>query len=308
MFEWLKKWSEGAAAPDALSENVPLSTLTSFRVGGPARFVARPGSAEELAELLQAARAENFPYVVLGRGSNVLASDEGYGGLVVLLSGFDRIEAEGEILRAGAGVLMGTLAQAALEAGLSGLEFASGIPGTLGGGLFMNAGAYGGELCQVVESVDVLLPDGTVRTLSNEEMAFSYRRSVLQTKPWLALSAVIRLRAGDREEIRAAMRDLSARRRDKQPLEFPSAGSTFKRPEGNFAGALIEQASLKGVRIGGAQVSDKHAGFIVNTGGASSRDVQELVRYVQEQVEKRSGILLEPEVRFLGPDGLGELK
>lgn len=286
-----------------ICENVPLGTLTSFRVGGPAKKVLYPESVGEAAQLLLELKEKNEKYVVLGRGSNVLASDDGYDGTVVILSEMNRVMRIDGGLYAEAGITLAALAQAALKEGLTGLEFASGIPGSLGGGLFMNAGAYGGELKQVVVNVTALTPDGALKTLSNEEAAFGYRESIFQKNGWLILSAELKLEAGDPEQIRATMFELNARRKEKQPLEFPSAGSTFKRPEGDFAGRLIEDAQLKGVRIGGAQVSPKHAGFIVNTGSATAAEIRALIQYVREKVEKKSGIRLEPEVRFLGFPG-----
>lgn len=308
MYEWLYQWAAGAKAPDALAENVPLARLTTFAIGGPARFVARPSDESELVSLLDLLAEHEFPCVLLGRGSNVLAEDEGYPGCVILFTHFDEIKVSGTTVTAGAGVMLGTLAQAAKDASLTGLEFASGIPGTLGGALFMNAGAYGGEMCQIVRKVLLLDDEGKMRELTGEEMEFSYRHSLLQEKPYIALRAEMELAKGNIDDIRAKMAELAQKRRDKQPLEYPSAGSAFKRPEGYFAGALIEQAQLKGVRVGGAVVSPKHAGFIVNTGKATSDDVQALFAFVQKSVLADAGVELHPEVRILRPDGLTELE
>lgn len=308
MYEWLYQWAAGAKAPDALAENVPLARLTTFAIGGPARFVARPSDESELVSLLDLLAEHDFPCVLLGRGSNVLAEDEGYPGCVILLTHFDEIKVSGTTVTAGAGVMLGTMAQAAKDASLTGLEFASGIPGTLGGALFMNAGAYGGEMCQIVRKVLLLDDEGKMRELTGEEMEFSYRHSLLQEKPYIALRAEMELAKGNIDDIRAKMAELAQKRRDKQPLEYPSAGSAFKRPEGYFAGALIEQAQLKGVRVGGAVVSPKHAGFIVNTGKATSDDVQALFAFVQKSVLADAGVELHPEVRILRPDGLTELE
>ena len=308
MYEWLYQWAAGAKAPDALSENVPLAKLTTFAIGGPARFVARPSDERELADLLAGLKQNALPYVLLGRGSNVLAEDGGYPGCAVLLSHFDNFRVYGNKITAGAGIVLGALAQAAKDASLTGLEFASGIPGSLGGALFMNAGAYGGEMSQIVRTVIVLDDEGHIKALSGDEMNFSYRHSLLQEKPYIALSAELELQKGDYDAIREKMTELAQKRREKQPLEFPSAGSAFKRPEGYFAGALIEEASLKGVRVGGAVVSPKHAGFIVNTGHATSDDVQTLFAFVKKSVLENSGVTLHPEVRILRTEGLTELE
>ncbi len=280
----------------------PMAERTSFRIGGPARRLVCPRSGKELAALLELAEGEKWPTLLLGNGSNLLVADEGLDRLVIHTGGLSRLEAgaDGLTLEAEAGVSLARLAEFACRQGLTGLEFAHGIPGSLGGGVYMNAGAYGGELCQVLESAVVHLPGrGTVR-LTNAGMNFGYRRSLLMDCPGgTVLSARFRLTAGDQEAIRERMRELSRRRREKQPLEYPSAGSVFKRPEGHFAGGLIEQCGLKGCRIGGAQVSEKHAGFIINTGGASCADVLALIGHIQRTVEERTGVRLEPEIRVL---------
>lgn len=283
-------------------EDRPMAEHTSFHIGGPARRWVRPRSGEELAALLKLAEGEGWPFLVLGNGSNLLVADEGLDRLVIHTGALSRLEAEagGLTLTAESGVSLARLAEEALRRGLTGLEFAHGIPGSVGGGLYMNAGAYGGELRQVLESARVYLPGEGVRTLTNGEMAFGYRRSLLMDRPGGAvLSARFRLAKGDPEAIRERMRELSRRRREKQPLEYPSAGSVFKRPEGRFAGGLIEQCGLKGCRIGGAQVSEKHAGFIINAGGATCADVLALIGHIQRTVEERTGVRLEPELRLL---------
>ena len=307
MYEFLYDWQRATGRPGSLSENVPLKELTSFRIGGPARFAARPRTAAELSSLLRAARQNGLPYAVLGAGSNVLASDAGYPGLLILLSGFDSLKIVGNTLYAGAGLHLSSLSQAALSAGLTGLEFASGIPGSLGGGLFMNAGAYGGEISQVVVRVSVMDEDGAVRVLPASALELGYRSSLLQQRPLIALGAELQLSPEKPEIIRAKMRELSIRRREKQPVEYPSAGSFFKRPEGYFAGALIEGAGLKNTRVGGALVSPKHAGFVINTGKASAEDVRALMAYVRRRVEESSGVRLAAEVRYLSEEGLTEL-
>ena len=277
----------------------PLSKHTSFRVGGPAELLACPRSEEELAALLrQCARMEVRPRV-LGGGTNILAPDGGVPGVVISTRGLDSLElSEDGSINAGAGVPLARLAVFAQKNGLTGLEFAHGIPGTVGGGMYMNAGAYGGELAQVAVSARFLTAEGEFRTLVGEEMGLGYRRSAFMGLPGVIVSARFRLEAGDPETIQARMRELMERRRASQPLELPSAGSTFKRPVGGYAAALIQEAGLKGFRVGDAAVSEKHAGFVVNLGHASSADVLTLIARVRETVKARSGIELEPEVRI----------
>ena len=282
----------------------PMSRHTSFRVGGPARRMAFPGSGEELAQLLSLAGACDARPLVIGNGTNLLVPDAGLDRLVIDTSaGLDRIGPgeEPNTILAEAGVTLARLADAACKLGLTGLEFAHGIPGTVGGGVCMNAGAYGGEMKQVVQGAAVLFPGEGVKFLSNGELDFGYRHSLLSERPdAVVLSAVFRLTPGDPAAIRETMRDLMARRRASQPLELPSAGSTFKRPAGYFAGTLIDQCGLKGLTVGGAQVSEKHAGFIVNRGGATAADVTALIARVQELVFEQTGVRLEPEVRIVG--------
>ena len=285
-----------------LRVNEPMSQHTSFRVGGPVSLMALPGSEQELAQIIHLASEENVKPFFLGRGSNLLVSDEGADAFVIKMAGgLTKLEMENETtLYAGSGATLAQAASFAAERGLTGLEFAHGIPGTVGGGVFMNAGAYGGELSQVLLSVDYLNEDGASHRLSGDELELGYRRSIFSRRPWLILGARMRLQPGDPAAIREKMTDLAQRRRSKQPLEYPSAGSTFKRPEGHFAGGLIEQCGLKGMSIGGAQVSQKHAGFVINTGGATCRDIVQLIVFIRETVQKETGILLEPEVRLLG--------
>lgn len=259
-----------------------------------------PESSEQLLTALKEAEKAGVPALVMGNGSNMLIRDGGVRGLVIILGErFGQIVVDGEMLEAQAGVSMARLAAAAQAAGLTGLEFASGIPGTLGGGCVMNAGAYGGQLSDVLVEADVLL-DGEVRRLSVEEMEMGYRTSMPLQRGGIVLSARFRLTRGDPTEIRDRMKELNSRRREKQPLNYPSAGSTFKRPEGHFAGALIEQAGLKGMTVGGAQVSEKHAGFIINTGDATAADIETLIQKVQAAVLEKFGIPLETEVRLIG--------
>ena len=275
---------------------------TTLRLGGPADWMAMPASAEEIAGLLTEAGERGIPVTVLGHGSNVLVLDGGIRGLVIRMGrGMSGLEVSGRDLIAQAGAMMGSAAAAAAEHGLTGLEFASGIPGTVGGGVIMNAGAYGGEMSQTVYSVTGVMPDGTIRTMEREELNFGYRRSALQENGMVVSRVVFRLQPGSGNEIREKMADLNRRRAESQPLDVPSAGSTFKRPEGAYAAALIDRCGLKGYAVGGARVSPKHAGFLVNTGD-SAKDYLELVRYVQKIVLERAGVHLEPEIRILGEE------
>ena len=290
------------AGSHQILENEPMSRHTTFRVGGPADVLFLPESEEQLLQALSIAREAGVPCFVIGNGSNLVVKDGGIRGLVIALGeGMAAIARAGETLTAWAGASLARVSAYAQASGLSGLEFASGIPGTLGGGCAMNAGAYGGQLSDVLVDARVLL-DGEVCTLTVEEMQMGYRTSLPLRRGGIVISARFALTPDDPEAIAARMRELNARRRDKQPLNHPSAGSTFKRPEGYFAGALIEQAGLKGKRVGGAQVSEKHAGFIVNTGGATAADILTLIGTVQDEVADRFGVRLETEVRILGED------
>ncbi len=278
----------------------PLSIHTSFRVGGPAEVMAFPKSTEELSQILKFAREHDIDCALLGAGTNVLAPDEGMKGLVICLkaclSGMEVLP--DSCVRFAAGVTMSRGALFAANNGLSGMEFAHGIPGTVGGGVYMNAGAYGGEIGGICVSVDVMDRSGCISCRSAEDMHFSYRYSALQESEEIAVSAVFRLHSAPVEEIKQTMRDLQARRAASQPLDYPSAGSAFKRPQNGYAAALIEQAGLKGFRVGNAAISGKHAGFAVNLGRASSADVRELLRQVSDRVYLHSGIRLEPEIRI----------
>lgn len=275
---------------------------TTLKLGGPADWLALPASREEIAGLMREARSREIPVTILGHGSNVLVLDGGIRGLVIRMGrGMNRVEVRGREIIAQAGAMMGTVASAAAEHGLTGLEFASGIPGTVGGGVLMNAGAYGGEMAQVVSSVAGVTPDGGFLTLEGDALGFGYRRSAMQENGLVISEVRFRLEEGDPRVIRETMADLNRRRAESQPLDVPSAGSTFKRPEGAYAAALIDQCGLKGYAIGGARVSPKHAGFLVNT-GERARDFLDLMRAVQRIVEERTGIRLEPEIRILGED------
>jgi len=275
---------------------------TTLKLGGKADWLAFPRSAEEIAAMFEEAGQAGIPVTVIGHGSNLLVLDGGIRGLVIRIEKNMRgVRREGNCLTAQAGAMLGSVAAAAAEAGLSGLEFASGIPGTVGGGMTMNAGAYGGELGDVTVRVNGIRRDGTPVSLTREEMQFGYRTSAVKTLDIIVTEAVFELQPGDPAEIRAKMSELNARRAEKQPLDVPSAGSTFKRPEGYFAAALIDQCGLKGYSVGEARVSMKHAGFLVNT-GSSSKDYLELVRTVQRIVLERAGVQLEPEIRIIGEE------
>ena len=280
--------------------NEPMSKHTSFRIGGPVEVMAFPKSDEELSQLLKTSCLLDVKPAILGAGTNILAPDDGMQGLVICLKdGLEGMEQTGETsICVGAGISMSRAAVFAASLGLSGLEFAHGIPGTVGGGVYMNAGAYGGEICQVCKSVDVMLPDGQIKTFTAEQMQFSYRHSRLEEEEAIVLRAVFSLEKKPQEEIRGRMQELMSRRKTSQPLDMPSAGSTFKRPVGGYAAALIDQSGLKGFRVGGAAVSEKHAGFVVNLGGATAADVQSLMAQVTKKVYEDSGIRLEPEVRL----------
>ena len=297
----LDKWT-AAYLPDLdILHDEPMSRHTSFRIGGPAKRMACPAAGEQLVLLMGFAQEQGIRTLVIGNGTNLLAPDEGLDALVIDTSAaMHAMEArEDGRISAAAGVSLARLADFACKQGLAGLEFAHGIPGTLGGAVCMNAGAYGGEMSQVLESVTALFPDG-IRTIPLAELDLGYRHSLFTDHPEaVVLGAVVRLRPGDPEAIRAQMRQLMDRRKASQPLEWPSAGSTFKRPTGYFAGTLIEQCGLKGLTVGGAQVSEKHAGFLINTGGATCADVLELIRQVQQRVWEETGVRLEPEVRII---------
>jgi len=278
----------------------PMAKHTSFRIGGPAEVMAFPKSAEELAALLQASEKLGTKPAILGAGTNVLAPDAGLAGLCICLKdALDGMELlDGNRLRVMAGVTMTRAAVFAANHGLSGMEFAHGIPGSVGGGVYMNAGAYGGEICDICESVDVMDLHGTVRTLTNEQMQFSYRHSLLEEEGGIVVAAVFALQQKAQEEIKARMKELQGKRTASQPLDLPSAGSAFKRPVGGYAAALIDRAGLKGFTVGGAAISNKHAGFAVNVGNATAEDVKQLLRQVSDLVYEDSGIRLEPEVRI----------
>lgn len=281
-------------------KNEPLKNHTSFKIGGPCDEFFEAHSEEDIKNAILYAKQKGIPYTVMGNGSNLLVGDKGVRGLVIKIAkGFDGVEISGETVIAKAGILLSKLANVAADNGLSGLEEVSGIPGTLGGGVYMNAGAYGGELCDVVERV-TYLSGGEIKTAGKDELDFGYRHSRFSGTEDIILSVELKLKRGDMAEIRSKMEDYKERRCSKQPLSMPSAGSTFKRPEGYFAGKLIEDSGLKGKSMGGAQVSEKHSGFIVNTGNAKAQDVLDLIKYVQDTVYKNYGVMLETEVKMVG--------
>lgn len=281
--------------------NEPMNRHTTFRIGGPADYFLLPSSSEEVKGILEICKEESLQYFILGNGSNLLVSDEGYRGVIIqLYRNYGGLTVEGTEIRAGAGVLLSQIAATARNESLTGFEFAGGIPGTLGGAVVMNAGAYGGELKDVLKEAVVMDREGNIFTVPVEKLAMGYRTSLVKTAGYLVLEAVIFLKKGSQEEIRDTMKDLADRRISKQPLEYPSAGSTFKRPEGYFAGKLIMDSGLRGYTHGGAQVSEKHCGFVINTGGATARDVCELMEHVQKTVYEKYNVKLEPEVKFLG--------
>ena len=279
----------------------PMKRHTTFRIGGPAEVFVMPGNLEEMQRILEICRTEDLPYFILGNGSNLLVGDGGFRGVVLqIFKKMNDVRVEGERVTAQAGVLLSKVASAAYNASLTGLEFAAGIPGTLGGAVRMNAGAYGGEMKQVLESAVVLTQEGELLTIPVEELGLAYRTSVVEKKDYVVVEATLRLKKGDQAAIREVMDDLKQRRVTKQPLEFGSAGSTFKRPEGYFAGKLIEDAGLRGFRIGDAQVSEKHCGFVINRGNATAAQVCELMQEVVKKVKETSGVTLEPEVKRIG--------
>ena len=281
--------------------NEPMNRHTTFRIGGPADCFLLPSSQEELQEIIKICSDEKLPYFILGNGSNLLVGDKGYRGVVIqICKRMNEIRTEENKIYAQAGALLSKIAAQALSNSLTGFEFASGIPGTLGGAVMMNAGAYGGEMKHVLESADVLTPEGEFLTLSLEELELGYRTSVVATKGYTVLGATIALEKGNPEEIKAYMDDLKERRITKQPLEYASAGSTFKRPEGYFAGKLIQDSGLKGYSVGDAQISEKHSGFVINRGNASAKDVLSLIEHVQETVKEKFGVHLETEVKRIG--------
>ena len=278
-----------------------MSRHTTFKIGGPADYFLMPDKDTDVGRIVKICKESAIPYFILGNGSNLLVGDKGYRGVILqIFKKMNQIRVEENKIYAGAGALLSKIAATALSESLTGFEFAAGIPGTLGGAVRMNAGAYGGEMKQVLESVEVMTADGEFLTIPVEEMGLAYRTSVVEQKNYIVLEAVISLEKGNPEKIKEVMDDLKEKRVTKQPLEYASAGSTFKRPEGYFAGKLIEDAGLRGFRVGDAQVSEKHCGFVINRGNASAAEVMELMRQVEDKVEENSGVRLEAEVRRIG--------
>lgn len=279
----------------------PMKKHTTFRVGGNADFFVTPKTKDEVRAVISLCKEEKIPYYILGNGSNLLVGDKGYRGVIIqIYKEMNAIEVNGEAIKVQAGALLSRVGASALEAELSGFEFASGIPGTMGGAVVMNAGAYGGEMKDIIKTVTVLTPDGEELVLGNEELELGYRTSIIAKKGYIVLEAVVSLEKGNREAIKARMDELKVQRTTKQPLEYPSVGSTFKRPEGHFAGKLIQDAGLRGFQVGGAQVSEKHCGFVINKDNATAADVLELMRQVSAIVKEKFGVDLEPEVKRLG--------
>ena len=295
---------EAFASEGAFLYDEPLRNHTTFRVGGKADAFLSVNNEEELKKAIQICKEKSLPYFILGNGSNILVSDEGFRGLVIAIGDkMADITVEGTKITAQAGALLSTVAQTAAKHSLTGMEFASGIPGSIGGAIVMNAGAYDGEMKMIVDTVTLLSEDGQVRTFTCDEMEFGYRTSRIKREKGIVLSVTLSLTEGDVEAIQAKMKDFAARRRDKQPLEYPSAGSTFKRPEGMFAGKLIMDAGLRGYSVGGAQVSEKHCGFVINKGDATATDVYTLIGDVQKKVKEEFGVTLEREVILVGDFG-----
>ena len=278
-----------------------MSQHTTFKIGGPADYFLMPDKGEDVGRVIKICKEKEIPYFILGNGSNLLVGDGGYRGAVIqIYRNMSSVTVEGNEITAQAGALLSAVAAAAKNASLTDFEFAGGIPGTIGGAVVMNAGAYGGEMKDVLTEVTVMNAEGDIFTLPTEELELGYRTSIIKTAGYIVLEAKIRLKEGDPEVIRETMKDLTIRRTTKQPLEYPSAGSTFKRPEGYFAGKLIMDSGLAGYQVGGAQVSEKHCGFVINAGDATARDVRTLMDNVRDIVYKKYGVTLEPEVKFLG--------
>ena len=291
----------GCTGGENVRRQEPMSLHTTFRIGGPADLFVMPGSIQAVADSIRICKETQTPYAVIGNGSNLLVSDAGYRGVIIQIGrNLNQITGNGEEIRAQAGAMLSVIAKTALSESLAGFEFASGIPGTLGGAVVMNAGAYGGEMKDVLTEVTVLTREGEIRTIPAEKLELGYRTSLAAKNGWIILEAVLRFQKGDAEAIRSRMEELKVQRVTKQPLDLPSAGSTFKRPEGYFAGKLIMDAGLRGFTVGGAQISEKHCGFVVNKGGATAEDVRNLICAVQKKVQEDAGVKLEPEVKFLG--------
>ena len=299
-FEKLKENLRNVLSKDRLMFDELMSAHTSFKIGGPCDVLALPKEEKEFVEIIKIVKALSFPYYVMGNGSNILVSDKGIRGLVIKTDKMDKCDVLDDSLEAGAGILLSKLSNIALENSLTGLEFASGIPGTLGGAIYMNAGAYDGEISKVLESTIFSTSDGVLKKIDLAQHEFGYRQSVFHKNGGFILKSRLKLKKGNKDEILEKMKDFTSRRTTKQPLEMPSAGSTFKRPEGYFAGKLIMDAGLSGRRVGGAVVSQKHCGFVVNDGGATANDVLQLVEMIKREVKQKFDVELNPEIKFVG--------
>ena len=287
---------------EKIKVNEKMSEHISFKVGGPADILLEPVEVDQLVKSIDICKKNNIPFIVIGNGSNLLVKDGGIRGVVIELSNINKIEINGEKIKAYCGSLLKDVSDVALNNSLTGFEFACGIPGSVGGAVFMNAGAYDGEIKNVIESADVLDKQGNVITLSKDELGLGYRTSKVMKEGLIVISATFGLANGDKQKIHDRIEDLNNRRQEKQPLEYPSAGSTFKRPEGYFAGKLIQDAGLKGFELGGAAVSAKHSGFLINKNNATAKEILDLIKYVQDEVKEKFGVDLYPEVRILGED------
>lgn len=285
---------------DSLRTDAPMREYTTFRAGGSADFLVMPDTLEQLQDLLALLRGESVPHLLMGNGSNLLFRDGGYRGVVIRTRGVDAIEVQKDQVMVEAGALLRKAADVALNHSLDGMAFASGIPGSIGGAVVMNAGAYGGEMKDIVDRVEVVTETGEVKTLAGEACDFGYRHSIIQEHDWVVTRVNLRLRDGDYNTIKAEMQDYNARRREKQPLDYPSAGSTFRRPQGYFAGKLVQDAGFKGYSVGGAQVSPKHSGFVINRGDATAKDIITLIETIQQGVKERFGVTLQTEVIIVG--------
>ena len=301
MSEYFYEYLKSIVKEGSVKKDEPMSAHTTFRVGGPADYFIVPANEDELSRVIAYLNKAEREYMIIGNGSNLLVGDRGYRGSVILLyDNYNRVTIDGERITAEAGALLSNIARMALDNSLTGFEFAAGIPGTAGGAILMNAGAYGGEMADIVESAEVIASDGDKVRFCNEELKFGYRKSILQVRPVAVSSVTYKLSRGDKETIKKKMEELAELRKSKQPLEYPSAGSTFKRPEGYFAGKLIMDAGLRGYRVGGAKVSEKHCGFVINYNKATAADIMDVINDVTERVKDHFSVALEPEVRIVG--------
>lgn len=287
---------------DGIKVNEPMKNHISFKVGGPADILLEPSNDMQVIKTIEICRDNNIPYIVIGNGSNLLVKDGGIRGVVIKLSGLNSVNVDKNYITAGAGVVLKEVSDVALDNSLTGFEFASGIPGSVGGAVFMNAGAYDGEMKNIINSVTVLDKNDNIITLPKEKLEFGYRTSSIKTEGYIVLSAQFELQLGDKDKINSRIEELTQKRVEKQPLEYASAGSTFKRPEGYFAGKLIQDAGLKGFSVGDAEVSQKHSGFVINTGNATAQDVLDVIKHVQDEVKNQFGVELKTEVRIIGED------